>query len=223
MNDLAVLITAYATALTAIATMVLAALTYLLALENKRLRKASTIPRVVPYLSAHADGNGAVNFVLHNVGLGPALNVSFRLINDAADFEAHDTSLRNDPERTATSLLPQGGTLSALFGVGYVLFGAGSNKQPKLKPFQVEVSYASLDGKTTTTVHTLDISQFSGLAGIVAKPTLVRVSESLEKIDRHLATMAGQTAAITQLADDTRLSDTHRRIRKAGQARKGNP
>lgn len=70
-------VTAIATAVIAAFTMLTAVLTRVLMAENRRLRKAGTEPEVTAYLIPHPDGNGAINFVLANIGQGPARNVTF--------------------------------------------------------------------------------------------------------------------------------------------------
>src|ERR1044071_331602 len=103
---------------TAGATAVLAALTALLWFENRSLRKAGLAPEVVSYLARHPDGSGAIEFVLANVGRGPAFDVSFKFVANDEDFDAHDVALVNDSSRAPLGVLPQDEKMTALFGVG---------------------------------------------------------------------------------------------------------
>jgi hypothetical protein len=66
-----------------------------------------------------------------------------------------------DANRTATSVLPQGERLVALFGISHELLG-----EPRLKPFGVKVEYEDLARKRRKVKCTLDISQFVGLKSI---------------------------------------------------------
>lgn len=206
-------------AITAVATAVIAYLTYLLASENRRLRKAGTEPHVVAYLAPHPDGNGGVNFVLANVGQGPARNVKFEFVYDAADFRSHNAMLYNEHGRAPLTILPQGERIGSLFGVGYVLFGNSDGKSKTvLKPFDVKIAYTDLEGGLRSSIQTIDISQFSGLAGLLSKPANREIADTLAKIEKHLAQLAKQSAAVAGLIDATALSDDVRQKVVGGQS-----
>lgn len=198
-------------AITAIATAAIAVLTFILASENRRLRKAGTEPHVVAYLAPHPDGHGGVNFILANVGQGPAKNVKFTLIHDEADFRSHSALLYNEYGRAPLTLLPQGERIASLLGVGYVLFG-GSEGQSNtiLKPFDVKIDYSDVSGRSMTSIHKIDISQFSGLAGILSKPPSREIAETLNKIEKHFAQAVRQSAAVAALIDTTSLNHSVR-------------
>ncbi|MDP2372203.1 hypothetical protein [Reyranella sp.] len=198
----------YSNLITAASTVVLAALTAFLWFENRGLRKAGSAPQVVAYLLAHPDGNGAVQFILANIGKGPAFAVKFSLICDEADFDAHDVLLRNDAERMPMAVLPQDEILSSLFGIGFKLFGlVGDKRIAPLKPFSVSIEYHDVLGRKSKSQRVIDIKQFAGLAGITAKSNERQVAQSLEKIERHLATIARQSSRFNAFVDVTQLSD----------------
>jgi hypothetical protein len=73
------LTTAISTIVLTLTTMVYAWLTAVLAKENKLLRKAGTEPQIIAYLSPYPRIVGPLQFILANVGQGPALNVRFRV------------------------------------------------------------------------------------------------------------------------------------------------
>lgn len=201
----------FSDAITAMTTVVVAALTWVLANDNRTLRKAGTEPEVISYLAPHPDGNGGVNFVLANVGQGPAFAVKFELICDEEDFGRHDVHLVNDPKRTALTVLPQGEKIGSLFGIGYVLFGNdnGGSRIP-LQPFEVKISYKGIRGQRHQSLHKIDITQFAGLAGLLAKPAERDIADTLKKIERHLAKLARESTQIADLLDSTTLSDSYR-------------
>lgn len=194
--------------ISAIATVVIAALTAVLWFENRSLRKSGAAPEIVSYLLPHRDGNGAVQFVLANVGRGPAFNVSFELLNDEADFAAHDVMLINDPERMPISVLPQDETMSALLGISYHLYGKVDEKDiGPLKPFKVRMMFSDIFGRKHKSERTLDIRQFAGLRGVLEKSNDRKISEALEKIERHMAQVARQSSRFSAFVDTTEFKD----------------
>lgn len=187
--------------ITALATVAIAVLTGFLAFENRRLRKAGTEPEVVAYLLPHPDGNGAINFVLENIGQGLARNVKFTLNYDEDDFERHNVMLVNDTERSYIGVLPQGGRVQTLFGVGYELAGKGS--EGALKQFAVRATYDDLNGQTKHSDQWLDVAQFLGMKGLFAKPASRDAADSLRKIEGHLGKIAKTSRESMELLDTT--------------------
>jgi hypothetical protein len=92
--------------ITAIATIAIALLTRTLARENRILRQAGTEPEVIAYLIPHPSGHGGINFVIENVGMGLAKDISFSFEHDEEDFENHNVLLVNDENRLSFSLYP---------------------------------------------------------------------------------------------------------------------
>ena len=76
-------ITAIATIFIAVSAVVTTILTRKLARENELLRKAGTEPEVIAYLDI---GSHFINFVLANVGQGPAQKVRFSIESDDFRF-----------------------------------------------------------------------------------------------------------------------------------------
>ena len=179
----------YQGAITAIATIVIAAsavvttiLTRKLARENELLRKAGTEPEVVAYLDI---GSYFINFVLANVGQGPAQKVKFSIESD--DFRFSDDLpseqkifLRNNTERTAISFLPQGENIRVVFCFDRILFA-----KPKLPPFDVLIEYENIKGKAYKKTVKLDISQFLGFASPPPPQIETDLVNVLKKIEKH--------------------------------------
>lgn len=208
----------YSNLITATATAVLALLTGILWFENRSLRKAGSSPEIVAYLLPHPDGNGGVHFVLANVGRGPAFNIAFDLDYDEDDFKAHGARLLNDPQRRPISVLPQDEKIRALIGISFELYGKiGEKDIGPLKPFKVRLAYNDVFGNKRKHERTLDIRQFEGLLGVLEKSNERKVSEALERIEKHMASIARQSSRFSALVDVTRIGDTH--VQKA----KGNP
>src|SRR5690606_3572045 len=205
----------YANAVTAIATTVLAALTFVLWGENRKLRKAGFSPEVVAYLQPHPDGHGGIQFVLANVGRGPAFNVRFDLEYDEADFAAHNAMLGNDMQRTAISVIPQNESIKSLIGISFQLYGkVGEKDLGPLKPFKVRTTYNNIIAQTMSRERVIDIRQFSGLLGVIEKSDQRKVSQSLEAIESHLAKIARQSTRFSAYVDTTSIADPHQRSAK---------
>lgn len=208
----------HANLIAAVSTLTVAILTLFLWFENRALRKVGMAPEIVAYLSPHVDGTGAIEFVLANVGRGPAFRVKFQLSYDKADFEAHHVHLLNDQSRTPISVLPQDDKIRSLFGISYILYGKINDQDiGPLKPFEVEIEFFDLLGKKRRTKRAIDIRQFAGLSGILQKSSLGQVVQSLDKIESHLSTIARQSARFSAFVDTTQIQDSFI------QQTKGNP
>lgn len=218
MLELLVCINSYANLITAAATAVLAVLTGVLWHENRSLRKAGASPEVVAYLLPHPDGHGGVHFVLANVGRGPAFNVTFDLDYDEEDFESHRVMLINDPQRSPISVLPQEEKIRSLIGISFQLYGIiDQNDIGPLKPFNVTTTFYDVFGRKMIRERVLDIRQFAGLAGVLEKSNERKISEALEKVEKHLASIAKQSSRFSAFVDVTEIGDA--RLQKT----KGNP
>ena len=135
-------------------------LTTIIAKENRRLRRAETEPEVVAYLRIDPLKPVAINFVIMNVGRGPAMNVRFTIGGDDADFAKHRVAYIHDVNWAPIGMLPPGESFETLFGVGHELL-----KSPPLMPFGVEINYQDLGGRRSrSTNQLLDVSQFTGVA-----------------------------------------------------------
>ncbi|MER9602263.1 hypothetical protein [Mesorhizobium sp. M0239] len=210
-------VSAIATAVSAVATGVIALLTAFLWFENRSLRKAGIAPEIVAYLSPHSDGNGAINFVLANVGRGPAFDVRFELLYDEQDFKSHDVMLVNDKERMPMTVIPQDEKIYALFGISFELYGqiGGADIGP-LKAFKVKLRYLDVLGKEIARERTIDIKQFAGLRGVLAKAAERRIADSTEKMEGHLATIAKRSNSFAAFVDITEFQDRYVKKAKGG-------
>jgi hypothetical protein len=80
-SGLASAVSAIATVVLAMTTIVYAWHTWQLAKENRLLRRAGTDPQVVAYATLNPRVFGAIDFVIANIGKGPAQNVSFEILS----------------------------------------------------------------------------------------------------------------------------------------------
>ena len=196
------------TGVIAVAALVTTGLTFYLFRENRLLRRAGTEPEIVAYLTVDSRNNGAIDFVLANIGQGPARNVQFILCGENDNFERHDILLANQPDRRAVSVLPQGERLQSFFGMSHLLL-----KEPRLRPFNVCIEYENIRGEISKTVHALDISQFSGFSTL-GKPPEVKMANALEKIERTLQRVSAGSnrLKIETLTRDEALKDREEAI-----------
>ena len=118
-------ITVSSTVVIAISAAITAVLTWRLIRDNRNLAKVGTEPQVVAYLVGDPF-QPFTNFVLANVGRGPAKNVEFEF--DLEEFHYHRILLRNEPARKPHGFLLQGEKREMLFG-DHRLFGVGENRE----------------------------------------------------------------------------------------------
>jgi hypothetical protein len=118
------------------------------------------------------------------------------------------------------TVIPQDVQQRALFGISYVLYGNSNGKDiGPLKPFKVRISYSDIFGRKRkqTRERMIDIRQFAGLRGVLAKSNAYKMAQSLESIDRHLGIISGQAAKFSAFVDVSEIKDDY------VQKRKGNP
>ena len=197
-NDGAVI--AIATAAIALSTLFTVVLTWRLVRENRLLRKAETEPEVVGYLAIHPLHLTLLNFVLANVGRGPARNVKFELDVDEKELTSRDILLKNSVDRKPISVIPQGEVITAYFGNG-----GHVTEEPKLPPFNVNIEYEDLKGRQQCRTYLLDVGQFEGL-GLLGDVPEKQMADSLKKIEEHVRALK---RPIEYLGDVPKLIETH--------------
>ena len=136
-------------------------LNWRLSQDNRALRKMETEPRVVAYLATDHQERRAINFVLANVGRGPARNVEFTLQGELSDFPTHGVStvFTNMPSGRGAGMLPQGERIQSYFGFVPELL-----QEPSLRPFTVSISYEDLHGRMYEAEHQLDVTRFGWIS-----------------------------------------------------------
>ncbi|WP_421927711.1 hypothetical protein [Neoaquamicrobium sediminum] len=211
-TNMSAAISAVATAISAASTLVVAVFTAFLFYENRRLRKAGNSPEMVAYLATHPDGHGGVNFILANVGTGPAYDVQFELIGDENDRVAHEVLLANDNTRSSIGVVPQNERITALFGISYVLYGSKDGQKP-LAPLDVRISFNDGRGFRRVSHSRIDVKQFAGLAGVIAKPPIVKIADRLGNIEKSLGLIARQSANFAAFVNISKFEDEY--VRKA--------
>ena len=154
-------VSAISTCIIALSSIVTAYLTWNLFRENRLLRKVGAEPEVIAYLAEGIQEKLEINFVLMNVGRGPARNIEVQL--DGIDrtpqgsFLGNAPALRNNPDRKPIDFLPESEQWRVWFGSGPILL-----EEPKLPPFDVIVRWQNLKGKRFCHKYQLDVAQFIG-------------------------------------------------------------
>ena len=161
LNSNHALISAVATVVIAVSAIVTVWLTRTLANENRLMRKLGTQPEVVAYLATDSQRPRVVNFVLANVGRGPAKNVEFAIDADMTQFVAHEVSpvFLNNAGGKGTDMLPQGERIQSFFGVGPDLLA-----NPPLRCFNVTITCEDLSGKRHEKIVQLDVTQLGWIS-----------------------------------------------------------
>lgn len=207
-----------ASLVSALATVVIAGLTLLLARENRKLRKAGEEPLVVAYLVPHPDGNGAINIVFANIGMSLAKDVTFKIACDEEDFQNHRVLMDTLRGHAPINVIPSGEKITALFGIGFELFGnLGDQQIAPLSAFAVEISFSDIGGRQTTNTSEIDIMQFSGMRGLMNRPAIREIEDTLKRMDKRFEILAKASDKFVRFVDATEAEDQVRQYRKGGE------
>lgn len=172
-------ITALATVVLTATTIVYAALTAVLARENRLLRRAGTEPEVVAYLIPDQRNINMINLIVANVGRGPAMNVAIEYVADFDDFAKHGVRASFKGRRKLLSALPQGERFHFLFGSAFDLLG-----QNPLKDFSIKVFFEDTHGRERTSESLGSISNFEGIGR--AHTPENEIAEAVKKISEAI-------------------------------------
>jgi hypothetical protein len=173
-SGMASAVSAFAAVVVMFATLVALGLNRRLAKENRELRKAEGDPRVVAYATINPRAFGAIDFVIANVGKGPARNISYKVVDGGERLVGKDVRLL--PSDVKFSFLVAGDQLSSSMGMGWDLLA-----EPRISSFDVEVTYENLAGEEQKGRYTIDIGQFDGM-GRLGKPADEQIADNVKKI-----------------------------------------
>jgi hypothetical protein len=153
--------------------------------EQRRARQASTDPVILVHFGHREDAPSLVTLEVSNVGAGAAVNVSFRLDDEAVAALLADGSVITDfreitgPIRT----VPQDRSISYNFGLGFKLC-----KEPFSPPIRVIVSYGDIDGGVYTSEQWLDVRELRWQRADL--PAEARTAKALEELAKHTKKIA---------------------------------
>lgn len=152
--------------------------------ENKKLREEGSEPHIVVFLYPTERFPTIANIVVANVGKGPARNIKITHDATETDFVRCGVHSRSLSLFEGWRVLPQGERLSLFFGEWPKLLS-----DPKLPPFNVQVSYESADGRILKTSYRLNVAEFDGIITIGSPPDH-EMAEALKKISDQLKNWA---------------------------------
>ena len=176
-------VTVAATIVIALAAVTSAWITWRLSQDNRALRQAGTEPSIVAYLRM-GPRHGLPEFVVANVGEGPALNVTIKFVVEAAEFARKDVEQQANIDQAIATVLPQG-EKHVRFFAGLEVFG-----DSPLKPFEVSVRSENLRGTVMEDSFQLDVSHFMGYATIrtMTEHDIAKTLESMHREIGHMTT-----------------------------------
>jgi len=166
----------YNGAITALTAVVVAWLTAVLALENRRLRRAGTEPDVVAYLLPDRTHINFLHLVVANVGRGAARNVVIEINADPIEFADHGIRLTPKKKLPVLSVLPQDERMYQFFGSAI-----DALKDPALTDFIIAVHFENLSGKKRTNNCRASVIDFEGY-GTLGQPPEYEIADALKKI-----------------------------------------
>ena len=177
-------ITVISTIVIAISAMITVFLTWRLTRDNRNLAKVGTEPEVVAYLASDPF-QPYTNFVIANVGRGPAKNVEFEF--DLEESHYNRIVLKNEPDRKPHGFLLQEEKREIRFGDRRLFGDGGDREKNALRPFQVAVKWQDLRGRKFDDTYILDVRQFLGIPPTSSLfDPLLKIANSLTKITNSL-------------------------------------
>lgn len=201
------IVTAAATVIIAAAAGITARLTHNLVRENKLLRKVGEDPKVIAYLESDSRHPSYFNFILANVGRGPARSINFEFDFDERFYANGRVAPMNKPDRKPYGFLPQNERICMFFGSGIGLL-----REDRLPPFRAKVTWQNLDGQEYEEAYEMDVRQFLGIFAPSNSPDH-EIAESLKKISKRLdrfssAGNSGRLKVETMTASEARQRRT---------------
>lgn len=212
-------ITALATVILTATTIVYAWLTGILAIENRRLRKAGTEPEVIAYLFPDVRHVNILHMVVANVGKGAAKNVSIEFEADAEDFALHGVTHRPGVRRPIVSFLPQDERLFHFFGNAMDMFNPSAPKD-----FFVHIHYEDIGGRPRSGRFKASVADFEGFIRI-GDPPEYTAAEALKAIKEEISQWGSgfkrlKIETITAKEQQEITRELHERVRASQQTKK---
>lgn len=205
-------ITTLATVILTITTIIYAWLTGILAIENRRLRKAGTEPQLIAYLFPDARHVNILYMVIANVGRGPAKDVSLEYEADVDDFRKHHIEHQPNVRRTVLAFLPQDEKLFHYFGNAIEMFDGGPPRD-----FLVHLKYCDLNGNSYNGCFRASVADLEGFRR-VGEPPEYMAAEALKSIKEEISKWGSgfsrlKVETITAAEQQQRNSEAHARYK----------
>ncbi|WHQ68094.1 hypothetical protein [Methylorubrum extorquens] len=146
--------------------------------ENKILRKAGTEPEVVAFLFPNTKNINVIDFVISNVGSGPAFNITTKTDIDPHMLKEKRSFFRSNFGEIPISVLPQGDRVVTLFGQGFQILA-----DPVLPPFNVTVEYQNIEKQIFIRTFHIDARQYAYVSRL-SDTNAEKIAKSLEKMSK---------------------------------------
>lgn len=186
-------LTAVSTAMVALATIVLAFFNYGVIKENRLLRRASLQPLVQSYLHPHPDHSTQLDFVIANVGRGPAFDVKLR-VNYSDDLQKRGIIVPKIGTQEPLPVLPPGETIRVYFGSGPDVF-----KESAPKPLSVDLTYTDIEGKNKYDRCIVSFNHLSGYTKLDDQSS--HMVKTFDSMDRSLTRISNTITRLVSVIE----------------------
>ena len=174
------LFTVIFTGIVALSTVVYAFLTASLTRETKKMRKSQTEPKVSVYLQQNPVAVGFFDLIVKNIGLGPAYNVTFDVLEE---FEVKKGRKLSDIDfiHEGINYMPPDYSIETFF-----LSVSGDQYYEIIdKNIKIKVMYKNSEGKVLSETIKLNMSQFKGIQRLGDDP-INKIAQSIEHIQKDI-------------------------------------
>lgn len=148
----------------AIATIVYAKLTKSLVSETKKLRKAQTEPNVCAYVQIMPGMYPYSAFVIENIGMGPAHNVSFYFESDYTVFDKESVSEQDVFKQGINYLAPNQKVIP-------FLFAGETKKRTSQPPLNMTIDFKNSIGDDFKSSFTIVMDRNIGISEVEGRDT----------------------------------------------------
>ena len=174
------IITLIFSAVVAISTVIYAILTWRLTSETKIMRKSQTAPKISVYLQTCRAGMGFFDLIIKNIGLGPAYNVRFVVLEE---FDVRGDRNLSDIDfiHEVIKYMPPNYSIETFF----LSLTGEQYKEIIDKTIKIKVVYENSKGEKISEIINLNMSQFKGRQRLGDDPVNV-IAKNIEKIQKDI-------------------------------------
>jgi hypothetical protein len=177
------LLTIIFSALVAFSTVIYAILTWKLVNETIKLRKAQTEPKISIRIEPNERCVYYCDMIIENIGLGPAYDITFKLVNDVRDF--HDKPLAElNIIKNGIKYLSHGSKRQFFLSQ----FSKLKESEDFRDSFDIKVFYKNGQNDQKEEVFKIDFSEFFGISKLGESP-MNSIASSLEKIEKKIQSL----------------------------------
>ncbi len=192
------------TLIVAVSTAFYAILTWRLTSETKKMRKSQTEPKVSVYLQTCRVAMGFFDLIIKNIGLGPAYNVRFEVLEEFAvrgDRKLSDVDFIHE----GIKYMPPNYSVETFF---LQLMGE-QYKEIIDKNIKIKVIYENSEGEEISEIINLNMSQFKGRQRLGDDP-LNEIAKNIGNIQQDINKLS---SGFNHLRIDTYTSKDREKIK----------